>query len=357
MSGNIDTQAPTQNSGPDWKALLQESHFLVQSGRIIDALNALEEAERSVKSCKGTDEYDQDLILGRILNNKGIALKEMKEWDKSAECYEQALMHLSKSNSDTIRERIGVEINRAVLRTRRHQKDKAIESFEKAEKLASHFKGREYDELMSKILMNKAQLHVQFKEMEQAREILDRIATFYSGTGDPQKRKEIKARLTAQLGQWVVKFAEKEGNINSPEYIRQGVKFFEEAGNDFNELGIWRNSLAQMLNRAEALISIKCYDDAKKSLEHVIKISEERGEHSLRCSALAIWLKMALVKKDLTQAEKLLTDALKASDELPQTAREDFIENLITELRLKGCEGLIEIIDRHRRDRGGMPEA
>lgn len=353
MSGNFDTPPPSQTPVVDWKLLLKESYELAQSGHTKDALRVLEEAEKSIRNLEFADEIDRELELGRICNNKGITFKNMKAWDKSAECYEEALVHFSKSRKDAIRERIGVEINLAILRTRQRDRRKAFSGFDRAEKLAAAFKGKEYDELITKILTNLAQLHLEFNEMEKAREILDRIATC-DGRKDLKGRKESRARVSAQLGQWVARLAENTKSTNSKEYSRQAVNLFKEASQYYAEIGMWRDSLVQTLNHAEALIAIGGYDDATKALEHVLNESRERGEQSLRSSAIAKLFDIAVLKNDCNLIDRWFNEALEASDSLPQTARDDFLESLESRLRLGGCESFVEKVKEHRIS-GGSP--
>jgi tetratricopeptide (TPR) repeat protein len=355
MTGNFDTQIPSQIPVADIKLLLKESQELAQSGRTKDALRVLEQAENNIRNLECVGEIDRELELGRIYNNRGIAFKNMKAWDKSAACYEEALLHLAGSKKDANRERIGVEINLAILRTRQKDKKKALEGFERAEKLAPSFKGKEYDELMSKILTNQVQLHLEFNEIEKAREILDRASAF-SGFRDKVGRKEKQVRVSAQLGQLVARHADNVEKPYSKEYSRQAVKLFEEAGKLYTELGMWRDSLVQNLNRAEALIALGSYDDATKALERIIDESRERGEYSLWSSATAKLLDIAILKCDEHLVIAKLDEVLAAADPLPEIARKDFLESLESRLRLGGCAALVEKV-RTYRSSGGRSSA
>lgn len=345
MAGEFDISNPSQTSVLDYQTLLRESQELSKSGRTRDALKKLEEAETNVLKLDPVAEVDLEFELGRICNNKGITLKNMKAWDESAVCYHNAIEHLTKSRKETIRERIGVEMNLAVLHTHRRDRKKALECFDRAEKLSATLKGRDFEETMTKINMNRVQHHLVFNEIDKARELLDRIADI---SRSREGRKERKARVSAQLGQLLACLADNAEGSFAKEYSRQAVKQFEEAGSEYSDLGMWRDAFIQMLNHAEALIFVGCYDDATGTLERVLSESKERQEHSFYSSAVFMLLDIAIHKGNQNLVNCWFDESLKASDNLLESARINFLEKLESQLRLGGMDELAQKIKYHR---------
>jgi len=347
MAANFEMTTPSQAHAVDIKSLLRESRELEKSGRLKDALKLLEDAEKCVKLQANMKESERDLALGRICVNKGITLKNMKAWDKSAACYSEALEHLSKSGDDAFREKISIEINLAILKTRRLDRKGALDGFNRAEKLAESFKEKEYEDLMTKISMNRAQLHLEFNEIDKARELLDRVSSF-DRAKDKEGRQDRRARISAQLGQLMAHIAEESKKKDAKEHFTQALKLFEESSNCYNQLGQWRDSLLQQINHAEILILLGNLDEAESELELVLNNGREKKEPSLSSSAAEKLLDIALAEKDPVLQDKWLAEILFDVELLPEHAGEDFLDRLEVRLRLDGHDDLVDRIKVYR---------
>ena len=343
MAGNYEIVLPSQAHAVDIKSLLTESRELEKSGRSRDALKLLEDAEIRIKLLDNMDKSERNLSLGRICVNKGITLKNMKAWEKSAACYEDALKYLSESGYDAFREKISIEINLAILKTRRFDRKGALEGFDRAEKLAEAFEGKDREELMTKILMNRAQLHLEFNEIDKARELLDRVSSLGRAKGR-EDRRERQVRVSAQLGQLMARIAEESKKKDAKEHFIQALKLFEESINCYNELGLWRDCLLQKINHAEVLTLLGNLDEAASELGNVLSCGRERNELSLSSSAAEKLLDIALRKKDPGLQDKWLSEILSDVESLPEHAGNDLLERLEVRLRLDGHDALVDRI-------------
>ena len=342
---SVNENSPTPSPGISFRELLKQSREMAQSGNPCEALVILDLAETSVMTDKSLEGSERDLQLSRININRGITLKNMRELEKSAKCYEDAMAILNRIEDSAVREKFSVELNLAVLRVRLRDREKAMTGFIKAEELASQFGDDERQELLTKVLTNRAQLHLEFHEIQEARELLDRIE---SGR-DRKSSKERKARVASQLGQLIAHIAERqESERNAYEHYNQALRFFEEARKAYEELGLTRDILSQLVNEAEILIALNRMDKALESLQYVYQQAIESNDHNLIASATSKLLVIALLKGDVESKNKWIEETLTAANKMSSQARNDFLERLESRLRWIGGEKSIERIQQLR---------
>ena len=226
----------------DFKELLEESRKLAQTGCSADALKVLDQAEQSVLSNTDNSDVERDLQLSRININRGITFKNMRALEKSAKCYEEAMRLLKSHEEHAPRERFSAELNLAVLRMRLKDRKKALTGFEKAEKLALKFNDPDKKDLIRKVLTNKAKLHLEFQEIDKARNLLGKLASEYDRF-DNDKNREKNARVSAQLGLMIAQLADNEANRKlAKEHYHQAERFFDEAIQIYNDLNLTRDA-------------------------------------------------------------------------------------------------------------------
>jgi len=345
---NIKVRPPSPPPFVDYREILRQSQHFAQSGQTSKAFEILVSAEKSILADTKISPYERDLNLSRIYINRGIIHKNMRSLEESAKCYEKAMEILEKAGDGAKRERFSAIMNLAILRTRFRDKARALTGFIRAEEIVKEFDEPERNVLLSKVLMNRAQMHLEFQEIEEARELLDRIESMDDKRGKKDNR-EKKARVSAHLGRLVAHIAEmRESGKHANEHLSQALKFFNEARASYDELGLTRDVISQRINIAEALISLKRTDEAKYELEDIYSKPELESETMLKASTAAKLLIISSLKSDEQMKTKWLSAVQDASRDLRGEARSDFLEGLESRLRWIGSERLIEDVQELR---------
>jgi tetratricopeptide (TPR) repeat protein len=332
----------------DVKELLDESRKLAQSGRSSDALNLLDKAESQVLENEIISPLNRDLQLSKININRGIMYKNMRALEQSARCYEKAMQLLKEHEKEAPRELFSVELNLAVLRIRLRDRKNALSGFSKAEKIAQGFEEPERKELIRKVLTNKAQLHLEFREIDKAREILGSIISEHDGH-DKITNQERNARVSSQLGLMIAQIADSEEDQNlAAEHYKQSENFFDEAIRIYIKLGFVRDALSQTINKAEVLISSKRLKEASAELEKVYSDAVNLSDNALAASSSAKLLIIAIESANKDAQDRWLNAALYTAQSLAIDARRDFLEKLESQLRWIGGEKLIAHVQKLR---------
>lgn len=336
------------SSVPDFQKLLQQSREMAQTGRSDDALKVLSQAEKLIRKNTSLTDYDRDLQLSKIHINRGITLKNMKLLEKSAKSYEDAMKILSKYPDRASREIFSAELNLAILRTRLKDRKKALSGFSRAEKIAEGITDSDQKELLLKVLTNKAQLHIEFHEIDDAREILGNLTSEISSL-DMESDRERVARFSAKLGLLIVHCAEREDDLKLiREHCQQAIKFFNDAIRIYNRLGLTGDAMKQTINKVEALIIMGRHQEARKILDHIYAEAVNKSDFNLLGSACIKYIKLAAQNEDREEQEKWLYNALDFTKDMTVEAREDYLERLESNLRWTGGENLIAQVQKQR---------
>ncbi len=345
---NVKVSPPSSPHYADYRILLKQSQNLSQSGQSAKAFEILDTAEESIFADTKISQYERDLNLSRIYINRGILYKNMRLLEKSAKCYEKAMETLKEVGEGAEREKFSAEMNLAILRTRFRDKERALSGFINAEKIVSQFKEPEKNQLTTKVLINHAQMHLEFQEMDEAREVLDRVESMDNKLSKTDNR-EKKARTSAHLGRLVAHIAERqESGKHADEHFNHALKFFNEALTLYKELGFTRDVISQRLNIAQTHISLNRTDEALRELEDIHSMPELESNSVLKASAAAKLLIISTMKSDEKMKKKWLNAVQDASGYLTDEARSDFLEGLESRLRWIGSERLIEHIQELR---------
>ncbi|MBU1024267.1 hypothetical protein KKB99_08305, partial [bacterium] len=309
-------------------------------------------AENCLLADSSISPINRDINLSRIYINRGITFKNLRSLGNAAESYEKAMKILERVGDGAEREKFSVELNLAILRTRFRDRKRALTGFENAEKLASNFDEPERKELYIKVLTNKAQLFLEFHEVEIARDIIGKI-TAIDGKSGLHSSKEKKARINAQLGQLIAHMAEnQESRQHANEHLIHALKFFSEAASTYEEIELSRDAITQRINHAEALIKLKRIDQADNELKNIHKSTLLMNDANLTASTVAKLLVVAILKLDEQEKDRWIEAVQMALKKLSPEARPDFLEDLESQLRWMGSEHLIKRIQEFRRQEG-----
>ena len=336
----------------DFKALLKQSKQLAQSGRASDALEILDTAESCLLADSTISPDKRDINLSRIHINRGITCKILRSLGKAAESYERAMKILDRVDSGADREKFSVELNLAILRTRFRDRKRALTGFENAEKLVLKFDEPERKDLFIKVLTNKAQLFLEFHEMEIARDVIGKI-TAIDGNSLIHGNEEKKARISTKLGNLIAQMAENQDSTqHANEHLIHALKFFSEAATIYDSIGLSCEAVRQKINHAEVLIRLKRIDQAGKELVNIHKSTLLMNDSILTASTIGKLLVVAILKLDENEKDRWIEEVQTAITKLSSEARSDFLEDLESQLRWAGSENLIRRIQEFRCQEG-----
>lgn len=339
---------PTPPRFTDYSVLLKQSKQYAQSGQSSKAFEILNDAEKAILAEKKYSQYERDLFLSKVNINRGIMYKIDGMFDKSVKCYERAMETLKRVGDGAEREKFSVELNLAILGTRLRDKERALVGFINAENIVSLFKEPERNQLMMMVLVNRVQMHIEFQEMDEALDVLDRIESVDNKLSKIDNR-EKKARTSAHLGCLIAHVADKqEVDKNADEHFNHALRFFNEALPLYKELGFTRDIVCQKLNIGQTLISLNRCDEASRVLEEIYNMPELESNSRLKASAAAKLLIISTKISDDKMKEKWMTAVHDASGHLAHEARSDFLEGLESRLRWSGSERLIEHVQELR---------
>ena len=126
------------------------------------------------------------------------------------------------------------------------------------------------------------------------------------------------------------------------------MKFFEEARKTYEELGLTRDILSQLVNEVEILIALNRMDKALESLHYVYQQAVESNDYNLTASATAKLLVISILKSDSDSENKWIAETLNVANKMSSQARNEFLERLESRLRWIGGEKSIERIQQLR---------
>jgi len=305
----------------DLEKELKKAQAEFHSGSPENSLEILLKLKDFYNNARTDEEFtvgDRIHALIKILNNLGVVQKNFGALEDATNSLEEALRIASELGNEGIRMRTGILSNLGLLYSRRKEFTKGLDTFDQALDLATSHPEMVPTNLRVKLYNNRALFFVRFGEPDKAREELAHALEAAHDDAVKGDAIEREAWLTANLAMVHAELGNEEvfNPSRQDELYRQARSMFMHSAELYQQVGYTHHRLKQLLNAAEINIRLRALEEASRQLEETEREAKRLSDNRLQCEVAQMNLELALLSRNKTTADRILTETVKILNDL-----------------------------------------